>query len=84
MIFCLTAVTIKEVGLEGALFSLLDCESDSQLRQDIKDTLFHMMNSAAESELAHWLKLCKDVLSASSGELISRLISHYLHFPPLQ
>uniref|UniRef100_A0A8B9LPZ3 HEAT repeat-containing protein 5A n=1 Tax=Astyanax mexicanus TaxID=7994 RepID=A0A8B9LPZ3_ASTMX len=54
------------VGLEGALFSLLDRESDPRLRRDIKDTLIHMMSSAAESELAHWLKLCKDVLSASS------------------
>uniref|UniRef100_A0AAR2KWJ4 HEAT repeat-containing protein 5A n=1 Tax=Pygocentrus nattereri TaxID=42514 RepID=A0AAR2KWJ4_PYGNA len=60
-------VTIKEVGLEGALFSLLDRESDPRLRQDIKDTLVQMMSSAAESELAHWLKLCKDVLSASSA-----------------
>ncbi|KAG1971597.1 HEAT repeat-containing protein 5A isoform X2 [Pimephales promelas] len=59
-------VTIKEVGLEGALFSLLDRESDPQLCRDIQETLVHMMSSAAESNLAHWLKLCKDVLSASA------------------
>ncbi|XP_073682977.1 HEAT repeat-containing protein 5A isoform X1 [Garra rufa] len=59
-------VTIKEVGLEGALFSLLDRESDPQLCRDIEETLVHMMSSAAESNLAHWLKLCKDVLSASA------------------
>uniref|UniRef100_A0A4W4DTP3 HEAT repeat-containing protein 5A n=1 Tax=Electrophorus electricus TaxID=8005 RepID=A0A4W4DTP3_ELEEL len=59
-------VTIKEVGLEGALFSLLDQESDLRLQQDIQETLVHVMASAAASELAHWLKLCKDVLSASS------------------
>ncbi|KAF4102286.1 hypothetical protein G5714_017086 [Onychostoma macrolepis] len=59
-------VTIKEVGLEGALFSLLDRESDPRLSQDIQETLVHMMSSAAESNLAHWLKLCKDVLSASA------------------
>ncbi|KAL1257930.1 hypothetical protein QQF64_011174, partial [Cirrhinus molitorella] len=59
-------VTIKEVGLEGALFSLLDRESDPHLCQDIEETLVHMMSSAAESNLAHWLKLCKDVLSASA------------------
>uniref|UniRef100_A0A9J8AYF2 HEAT repeat-containing protein 5A n=1 Tax=Cyprinus carpio carpio TaxID=630221 RepID=A0A9J8AYF2_CYPCA len=58
-------VTIKEVGLEGALFSLLDRESDPCLCRDIQETLVHMMSSAAESNLAHWLKLCKDVLSAS-------------------
>ncbi|XP_016135384.1 HEAT repeat-containing protein 5A-like [Sinocyclocheilus grahami] len=59
-------VTIKEVGLEGALFSLLDRESDPRLCRDIQETLVHMMSSAAESNLADWLKLCKDVLSASA------------------
>uniref|UniRef100_A0A8C8MP54 HEAT repeat-containing protein 5A n=1 Tax=Oncorhynchus tshawytscha TaxID=74940 RepID=A0A8C8MP54_ONCTS len=60
-------VTIKEVGLEGALFSLLDRESDPRLCQDIQETLVHMMSSIATGKLAHWLKLCKDVLSASAG-----------------
>ncbi|KAM9355893.1 HEAT repeat-containing protein 5A isoform 2-T2 [Pholidichthys leucotaenia] len=60
-------VTIKEVGLEGALFTLLDRESDPALRKDIKETLGHMLASSATSnKLAHWLKLCKDVLSATS------------------
>ncbi|XP_047677260.1 HEAT repeat-containing protein 5A isoform X1 [Tachysurus fulvidraco] len=58
-------VTIKEVGLEGALFSLLDRERDARVCQDIKETLIHMMSSAAESQLAHWLKLCKDVISSA-------------------
>lgn len=63
-------VTIKEVGLEGALFTLLDRESDLGLRRDIQETLIHMMTSSATSgKLGHWLKLCKDVLSATSGEL---------------
>ncbi|KAM3594589.1 uncharacterized protein V6R79_010326 [Siganus canaliculatus] len=62
-------VTIKEVGLEGALFSLLDRESDPGLRSDIQETLVHMMASSATSgKLGHWLKLCKDVLSASSSD----------------
>uniref|UniRef100_A0A6Q2ZLP6 HEAT repeat-containing protein 5A n=1 Tax=Esox lucius TaxID=8010 RepID=A0A6Q2ZLP6_ESOLU len=56
----------KEVGLEGALFSLLDRESDPRLCQDIKETLVHMMTSITAGKLAHWLKLCKDVLSASA------------------
>ncbi|CAK6980082.1 HEAT repeat-containing protein 5A isoform X4 [Scomber scombrus] len=60
-------VTIKEVGLEGALFTLLDRECDSSLRRDIQETLVHMMTSSATSgKLGHWLKLCKDVLSAST------------------
>uniref|UniRef100_A0A3B4ZDP3 HEAT repeat-containing protein 5A n=1 Tax=Stegastes partitus TaxID=144197 RepID=A0A3B4ZDP3_9TELE len=63
---CLCAdVTIKEVGLEGALFTLLDRESDPGLRKDIQETLVHMM--ASSSKLGHWLKLCKDVLSATTG-----------------
>nr|XP_046269809.1 HEAT repeat-containing protein 5A isoform X2 [Scatophagus argus] len=60
-------VTIKEVGLEGALFTLLDRESDPGLRRDIQETLVHMMASSATSgKLGHWLKLCKDVLSATT------------------
>uniref|UniRef100_A0AAQ6A9E4 HEAT repeat-containing protein 5A n=1 Tax=Amphiprion ocellaris TaxID=80972 RepID=A0AAQ6A9E4_AMPOC len=62
---CVSAdVTIKEVGLEGALFTLLDRESDPGLRRDIQETLVHMM--ASSSKLGHWLKLCKDVLSATT------------------
>uniref|UniRef100_A0A3Q1B3Z7 HEAT repeat-containing protein 5A n=1 Tax=Amphiprion ocellaris TaxID=80972 RepID=A0A3Q1B3Z7_AMPOC len=64
-IMCVSAdVTIKEVGLEGALFTLLDRESDPGLRRDIQETLVHMM--ASSSKLGHWLKLCKDVLSATT------------------
>ncbi|KAL2098993.1 hypothetical protein ACEWY4_005473 [Coilia grayii] len=59
-------VTIKEVGLEGALFCLLDREWDGRLCQDIRETLGHMLSSAATGKLAHWLKLCKDVLLASA------------------
>uniref|UniRef100_A0A3B4UBB4 HEAT repeat-containing protein 5A n=1 Tax=Seriola dumerili TaxID=41447 RepID=A0A3B4UBB4_SERDU len=56
------------VGLEGALFTLLDRESDPGLRRDIQETLVHMMTSSATSgKLGHWLKLCKDVLSATTG-----------------
>ncbi|MCI4382874.1 hypothetical protein PGIGA_G00019750 [Pangasianodon gigas] len=63
-------VTIKEVGLEGALFSLLDHERDARLCQDIEETLVHMMSSAAENQLAHWLKLCKDVLSSACSDSV--------------
>uniref|UniRef100_A0A3P8SZZ2 HEAT repeat-containing protein 5A n=1 Tax=Amphiprion percula TaxID=161767 RepID=A0A3P8SZZ2_AMPPE len=59
------ALVKAEVGLEGALFTLLDRESDPGLRRDIQETLVHMM--ASSSKLGHWLKLCKDVLSATTG-----------------
>uniref|UniRef100_A0A671UYL6 HEAT repeat-containing protein 5A n=1 Tax=Sparus aurata TaxID=8175 RepID=A0A671UYL6_SPAAU len=69
-LFSVADVTIKEVGLEGALFTLLDRESDPGLRRDIQETLVHMMASSATSgKLGHWLKLCKDVLSATTDSL---------------
>uniref|UniRef100_A0AAY4A7U5 HEAT repeat-containing protein 5A n=1 Tax=Denticeps clupeoides TaxID=299321 RepID=A0AAY4A7U5_9TELE len=60
-------IAVKEVGLEGALFCLLDREWDLCLCQDIRETLGHMLNSVAAGTLAHWLKLCKDVLLSSAG-----------------
>ncbi|KAL4613050.1 HEAT repeat-containing protein 5A [Arapaima gigas] len=60
-------VTIKERGLEGALFMLLDQEMDPQLHDDIQEILGCMLSSMAVAKLSHWLKLCKDVLSASGG-----------------
>uniref|UniRef100_UPI00398F8C3B HEAT repeat-containing protein 5A isoform X3 n=1 Tax=Pristiophorus japonicus TaxID=55135 RepID=UPI00398F8C3B len=63
---CKLDVNISETGLEGALFSLLDRESDQRLCQDIRETLSHILSSMAVEKLSHWLKLCKDVLSASA------------------
>ncbi|XP_041070429.1 HEAT repeat-containing protein 5A isoform X2 [Carcharodon carcharias] len=59
-------VNIRETGLEGALFSLLDRESDQRLCQDIRETLSHILSSMAIEKLSYWLKLCNDVLSASA------------------
>ncbi|XP_072123379.1 HEAT repeat-containing protein 5A isoform X1 [Mobula birostris] len=63
---CKLDVNISQTGLEGALFSLLDRESDQQLCQDIRETLSCILSSMAVEKLSHWLKLCKDVLSASA------------------
>ncbi|XP_077909664.1 HEAT repeat-containing protein 5A isoform X4 [Halichoerus grypus] len=57
---------IREVGLEGALLTLLDKETDQKLCHDIKETLNHMLTSMAVDKLSFWLKLCKDVLAASA------------------
>jgi hypothetical protein len=57
---------IREVGLEGALLTLLDKETDQRLCHDIKETLNHMLTSMAVEKLSLWLKLCKDVLAASA------------------
>ncbi|XP_045143585.1 HEAT repeat-containing protein 5A [Echinops telfairi] len=57
---------IREFGLEGALLTLLDKETDHRLCCDIKETLNHMLTSMAVEKLSFWLTLCKDVLAASA------------------
>ncbi|XP_075860245.1 HEAT repeat-containing protein 5A isoform X2 [Microcebus murinus] len=57
---------IRKFGLEGALLTLLDKETDQRLCHDIKETLNHMLTSMAVEKLSLWLKLCKDVLAASA------------------
>ncbi|KAM9847930.1 LOW QUALITY PROTEIN: HEAT repeat-containing protein 5B [Aulostomus maculatus] len=59
-------LNITETGLEGALFGMLDRETDRKLCADIHDTLGHMLSSLAVEKLSHWLKLCKDVLAATT------------------
>ncbi|XP_064421043.1 HEAT repeat-containing protein 5A [Latimeria chalumnae] len=63
-------ISIRELGLEGALFSLLDRESDQRLCQDIQETLGHMLTSMAAEKLCFWIRLCKDVLSASAAAAV--------------
>lgn len=63
----LSDLNITETGLEGVLFGMLDRETDRKLCSDIHDTLGHMLSSLAVGKLAHWLKLCKDVLAATTG-----------------
>ncbi|XP_059215200.1 HEAT repeat-containing protein 5B isoform X1 [Centropristis striata] len=60
-------LNITETGLEGVLFGMLDRETDRKLCSDIHDTLGHMLSSLAVEKLSHWLKLCKDVLAATTG-----------------
>ncbi|KAM6956751.1 LOW QUALITY PROTEIN: HEAT repeat-containing protein 5B [Aplochiton taeniatus] len=60
------ALNITEMGLEGVLFGMLDRETDRKLCSDIHDTLGHMLSSLAVEKLSHWLKLCKDVLAATT------------------
>ena len=56
------------MGLEGALFLLLDQEQEEVIRRDVQETLVHLLVSGVQrGRLLHWIKLCKDVLSASSG-----------------
>ncbi|KAK2175422.1 hypothetical protein NP493_734g02011 [Ridgeia piscesae] len=57
---------ITETGLEGALFSMLDKETDPKLCSDIQDTVVSMLQSLAVSKLTRWLQLIKAILQASS------------------
>lgn len=61
------AVVIGDKGLEGALFGMLDTETDTRLRSDIHDTVNSMLQTLAANNLTHWLGLCRDVLSASKS-----------------
>uniref|UniRef100_A0A665WJ03 HEAT repeat-containing protein 5B n=1 Tax=Echeneis naucrates TaxID=173247 RepID=A0A665WJ03_ECHNA len=61
-------LNITETGLEGVLFGMLDRETDRKLCSDIHDTLGHMLSSLAVEKLSHWLKLCKDVLAATTAK----------------
>ncbi|KAL8611166.1 hypothetical protein ACOMHN_064456 [Nucella lapillus] len=60
------SANIMESGLEGALFSLLDTETDGKLTSDVQDTLVSLLMALAIPNLTRWLQLLKDVLSASS------------------
>uniref|UniRef100_A0A8C4QZX9 HEAT repeat-containing protein 5A n=1 Tax=Eptatretus burgeri TaxID=7764 RepID=A0A8C4QZX9_EPTBU len=62
-----------ENSLEGVLFSMLDRETDRKLCLDIRDTIGHMLSSLAVDKLAHWLYLCKEVLTASTGVVSSNV-----------
>lgn len=60
---------LPETGLEGALFALLDTETDKELRQHIKEALTSLVQATASDLLSYWLTLCKDILgSTSAGE----------------
>ncbi|KAK7901966.1 hypothetical protein WMY93_018735 [Mugilogobius chulae] len=53
-------------GSGGSFVGMLDRETDRKLCSDIHDTLGHMLSSLAVEKLSHWLKLCKDVLAATT------------------
>lgn len=58
--------------LSGALFGMLDTETDSRMRSDIHDTLNSMLQTLAAQNLTHWLGLCRDVLSASKSSKVAK------------
>lgn len=80
---CALDLNITETGLEGVLFGMLDRETDRKLCSDIHDTLGHMLSSLAVEKLSHWLKLCKDVLAATTGKSSKQQnMTHYRFLSP--
>ena len=63
---------------------MLDRETDRKLCSDIHDTLGHMLSSLAVEKLSHWLKLCKDVLAATTGDSTIQLNMTHYHFLSLR
>ncbi|XP_050406917.2 HEAT repeat-containing protein 5B isoform X1 [Patella vulgata] len=57
---------ITDSGLEGTLFGMLDTEIDEQLVSDVQDTIVSLLQTLATANLSRWIKLLKDVLSAST------------------
>jgi len=58
---------ITDTGLEGALFGLLDRDTDHHLCRNVQDTLVSLLQALAADNLTRWILLIKDVLQASSG-----------------
>lgn len=54
-----------ECGINGALFSMLDLESDEILRKGVKDTLISILTAATadKEELQIVISLCKSILT---------------------
>jgi hypothetical protein len=51
--------------LEEQLFSLLDLESDSSVRDEIRDILRSLLRYTVEQTPSRWIDLCKDILNKS-------------------
>lgn len=55
---------LPETGLEGALFELLDLETDAELRQNVKESLLSLVQATSSELLNFWLTMCKDLVAA--------------------
>ena len=66
-----TGSLLENHGIEGALFSLLDKESDKQHVSNIQDTLVSMLQALAASTLTRWLTMLKEILQTSAGNCMS-------------
>lgn len=57
---------LSEYGLMGALFAMLDTESDPEMIKNIHDTITSMLQMLAAENLSQWLSMCKRVLTVAT------------------
>ena len=62
---------LGEWGLEGALFGMLDKETDRKMQSDVQDTIVSLLQTLAADNLKRWLALSKSVLQASTGQSVT-------------
>lgn len=65
---------LPDTGLEGALFDMLDVETDPTLRSHVQETIISLVQATCGELLNQWLLLCKDILATSSDNTRSTMI----------
>jgi hypothetical protein len=73
---------LPETGLEGALFAMLDVESDPGIRTHIKESIVSLVQATIGDSLTSWLALVKEILAASGpGDSRSLITEDKLALP---
>uniref|UniRef100_A0A0N4VTA2 HEAT repeat-containing protein 5B n=1 Tax=Haemonchus placei TaxID=6290 RepID=A0A0N4VTA2_HAEPC len=65
---------LPDTGLEGALFDMLDVETDPTLRAHVQETIISLVQATCSELLNQWLLLCKDILATSSDNTRSTMV----------
>uniref|UniRef100_A0A914GR10 HEAT repeat-containing protein 5B n=1 Tax=Globodera rostochiensis TaxID=31243 RepID=A0A914GR10_GLORO len=58
---------LSESGLEGALFEMLDTETEPETRQHLKQSLLSLLQAETEERLGFWLSLCREALATTAS-----------------
>ncbi|KJH43159.1 hypothetical protein DICVIV_10827 [Dictyocaulus viviparus] len=65
---------LPDTGLEGALFDMLDVETDPVLRAHVQETIISLVQATCGELLNQWLLLCKDILATSNDSTRSTIV----------
>uniref|UniRef100_A0A0K0FQ92 HEAT repeat-containing protein n=1 Tax=Strongyloides venezuelensis TaxID=75913 RepID=A0A0K0FQ92_STRVS len=60
---------LPETGLEGALFELLDIETDPEMVCNIKESIIFLVQATGGEHLNFWMVMVKDILASSRNEV---------------